>query len=171
MYKHTSWVCTLRYHVLVLQKMLCAQSFPGPYLERGTFIAPPAFCLKCSKSMGSFGRCLTVSIRHKWAVSKPQGGPWSSKLSDPQRGNAGAGQDILNRASKNTRIIRLQVHWVRMSQAWVWSCYVQCNSWDSSLLLSPEPRWSFLQIEEQNLLSDRSGMWQVDGTKTLQMFN
>lgn len=123
---------TLRHHVLVLQKTLCAQSFPRPYLERGMFTASPAFWLKHSKSMGSFGRCLTVSIRHKWAVSKPRGCLWSSKLGDPQRGNAGAGQDILNRASKNARVIRLHVQWVRMSQAWVWSHYFQCNSWDST---------------------------------------
>lgn len=160
-------MCTLRHHVLVLQKMLCAQSFPRPYLERGTFTASPFFWLKCSKSMESFGRCLTLSIRHKWAVSKPQGCLWSNKLGDPQRWNAGAGQDILHRASKNTHIIRLQVQWVRMSQARVWSHYFQCNSWDFSLLMSPEPHWSFLQTGEQNLLIDRLGMCQVDGTKIL----
>lgn len=153
---------TLRHHMLVLQKTLCAQSFPRPYLERGTLTASPAFWLKCSKLMASFGRCLTVSIRHKWAVSKPQGCLWSSKLGDPQRGSAGEGQDILNRASKNTRIIRLQVQWVRMSQAWVWSYYFQCNSWESPLLMSP-----VLPTGEQNLLIDWSGMWQVDGTKNL----
>ena len=152
--KHRSWVLTLRHHVLVLQKILCAQSFPRPIWEEERLLHLHFFGLKCSKSTGSFGRRLTVSIRHKWAASKPQGCLWSSKLGDPQRGNAGAGQDILHRASKNTRIIRLQVQWVKMSQAWVWSHYFQCNSWDSSLLMSPELHWSFLQTREQNLLID-----------------
>ena len=158
---------TLRHHVLVLQKIPCAQSFPRPYLERGPFTAIASILTQTLWIDGAFGKpphCFhpsQVCSFHTPRVSAKQQTWWSPE------GSAGAGQDILHRASKNTRVIRLQVQWVRMSQAWVGSHYFQCNSWESSLLVSPELRQSFLRSGEQNLLIDQSGIWQVDGPTKL----
>lgn len=119
-----------------------------PCLEVRMFAAPPAFWLKCSVTTGNFGKKTFTASLFPSFLSRQLPNPmgvWSSELGDLQRGNVGAGQDTLNRASKNTCVIRLQVQWVKISQAWVWSRYFQCNSWDSSLLKPIELPWSLLQ--------------------------